>query len=172
MKLILEKPNFLVMDEPTNHLDIYSREILEEALEEYDGTLLVVSHDRYFLESVVNKIYEIDSDGAKLFNGNYEEYLSQKNEKKERNEEGIQSYEEQKKNRNRIASLERKYKRLEEKIEELENEKLDLEKEYEEAGRKNDLDRLIDIQKKLEIKDEEILTAMAEWEEIGGELEI
>lgn len=56
---MLEKPNFLILDEPTNHLDIYSREILEEALEDYTGTILVVSHDRNFLDCVVNSIYEI-----------------------------------------------------------------------------------------------------------------
>ena len=64
MKLMLEKPNFLILDEPTNHLDIYSREILEEALEDYTGTILVVSHDRNFLDCVVNSIYEIKKDGA------------------------------------------------------------------------------------------------------------
>ncbi|MGL4687287.1 MAG: ABC-F family ATP-binding cassette domain-containing protein, partial [Fusobacteriaceae bacterium] len=96
MKLILSKPNFLIFDEPTNHLDIYSREILEEALEEYEGTLIVVSHDRYFLESTVNSIYEINKEGATLFKGDYESYISQR-EKKIKNNTGSQSYEEQKK---------------------------------------------------------------------------
>ena len=79
MKLILKKANFLVLDEPTNHLDIYSREVLEEALEDYQGTILIVSHDRYFLEGIVNTIYEITENGAEKFHGNYKEYCERKN---------------------------------------------------------------------------------------------
>ena len=67
MKLMLEKPNFLILDEPTNHLDIYSREILMDALEDYPGTILVVSHDRNFLDTVVTKIYELKTDGVETF---------------------------------------------------------------------------------------------------------
>ena len=74
MKLILKKANFLILDEPTNHLDIYSREVLEEALEDYEGTILVVSHDRYFLEGIVNTIYEVTEEGAEKFKGDYEAY--------------------------------------------------------------------------------------------------
>ncbi|MGL4633675.1 MAG: ABC-F family ATP-binding cassette domain-containing protein, partial [Cetobacterium sp.] len=116
MKLILSKPNFLILDEPTNHLDIYSREILEEALEDYDGTIIVVSHDRYFLENVVNSIYEVNKDGATLFKGDYESYMSQKDNVKIKDESAGLNYEEQKKNRNKISNLEKKYKRLEEEI--------------------------------------------------------
>lgn len=171
MKLILEKPNFLILDEPTNHLDIYSREILEEALENYDGTILLVSHDRYFLENVVNNIYEIKNDGAELFKGDYESYLKSKNVIKEKNEEKSLSYEEQKKNRNKISNLERKYIRLEEKIEKLESEKSEIEKEYEIAGKNNDIEKLITLQELLEKKDEEILETMEEWENTGSELD-
>lgn len=171
MKLILEKPNFLILDEPTNHLDIYSREILEEALENYDGTILLVSHDRYFLENVVNNIYEIKNDGAELFKGDYESYLKSKNVIKEKNEEKSLSYEEQKKNRNKISNLERKYIRLEEKIEKLESEKSEIEKEYEIAGKNNDIEKLITLQELLEKKDEEILETMEEWENTGIELD-
>lgn len=172
MKLILSKPNFLILDEPTNHLDIYSREVLEEALEEYEGTILVVSHDRYFLESIVNNIYEVTENGATLFKGDYEAYIAQKNNApKEKNIEGALSFEEQKKMRNKISSLEKKYSKLEEKIEKLEEEKSLLEKEYEEAGKINDVSKLMDLQEKIEEKDMEILEALEEWENISIELD-
>jgi ATP-binding cassette subfamily F protein 3 len=77
-KLMIQGPNFLVMDEPTNHLDIQSREVIEEALDEFEGTLLVVSHDRYFLDREVEQIWEIDGGKIQRFEGNYSEYLEQK----------------------------------------------------------------------------------------------
>lgn len=171
MKLILKKPNFLILDEPTNHLDIYSREILEEALEDYDGTIILVSHDRYFLENVTNNIYEIKNDGAEIFKGDYESYIKSKESVKEKNEEKNLNYEEQKKSRNRVNNLEKKYKKLEEKIENLELEKSDIERKYEIAGRDNDIEKLIRFQNELEKKDEEILKTMEEWEMIGNKIE-
>lgn len=137
MKLMLEKPNFLILDEPTNHLDIYSREILEEALEDYPGTILVVSHDRNFLDNVVNNIYEVTKDGARLFKGDYNEYLKQRDNAKGEDSEKVKAslnYEEQKKIKNRISSLERKIKTSEEDINKLEEKKSKKEKEYEKAG--------------------------------------
>jgi ATP-binding cassette subfamily F protein 3 len=77
-KLMIEGPNFLVMDEPTNHLDIQSREVVEEALDEFEGTLLVVSHDRYFLDREVTQIWEIDNGEIVRWEGNYSAYLEQK----------------------------------------------------------------------------------------------
>lgn len=169
MKLILSQPNFLIFDEPTNHLDIYSREILEEALEEYDGTLIVVSHDRYFLESTVNSIYEINKDGATLFKGDYEEYISHR-EKKTKDNTGSLNYEEQKKIANRIKYLERKLESLEESLEKIENIKKEKEKEYDNAGKINDLEKLLSIQKEIELYDEKILEILEEWEEVEKEL--
>lgn len=173
MKLMLEKPNFLVLDEPTNHLDIYSREILEEALEDYTGTVLVVSHDRNFLDCVVNSIYEVRSDGATLFKGDYNAYIAQRDNVKEESEEKVQaalSYEEQKKIKNRISSLERKIAQAEEDITALEEDKAKKEEEYNEAGRVNDLDKLLTIQEELEDFDMRILEIMEEWEEMEKEL--
>jgi ATP-binding cassette subfamily F protein 3 len=83
-KLILSKPNFLVLDEPTNHLDIASREVLENALLEFGGTILVVSHDRYFLNKIVNRIYAFEGAGLKEYLGNYSYYEEKKREKKEK----------------------------------------------------------------------------------------
>lgn len=80
LKLMLSKANFLLMDEPTNHLDIDSKEVLEDALSDYDGTLFVISHDRYFLNRVTNKLLELTEDGIREYLGNYDYYLEKKSE--------------------------------------------------------------------------------------------
>lgn len=77
-KLLLGKPDILLLDEPTNHLDIESMEWLENYLQDYSGALFLVSHDRYFLDSVVNKIYELDTDGIEIYDGNYTRYTVEK----------------------------------------------------------------------------------------------
>jgi len=81
-KLILSKSNFLLMDEPTNHLDMETKDILEEALTNYTGTVLLISHDRYFINRVVDKILVLDNHGITLFNGNYDYYLKKINDAK------------------------------------------------------------------------------------------
>ena len=78
LKLMLSKPNLLLLDEPTNHLDIPSREALEEAILSYDGTLIVISHDRYFLNKVINKIVELEEVGSTEYLGNYNYYIEKK----------------------------------------------------------------------------------------------
>jgi len=82
-RLVLTAPGVLVLDEPTNHLDIPSREVLEEALDEYTGTLIVVSHDRYFLDRVVDRLLVIESTGHRLYSGGYSHYLQQVEEQRE-----------------------------------------------------------------------------------------
>ena len=79
LKLMLSKSNFLLLDEPTNHLDIMSREALETAILNYDGTIILISHDRYFLNKIINKIYELNEDGVKEYLGNYSYYVEKKN---------------------------------------------------------------------------------------------
>ena len=78
LKLMLSKPNLLLLDEPTNHLDIPSREALEEAILSYDGTLIVISHDRYFLNKVIHKIIELEEEGSSEYLGNYSYYVEKK----------------------------------------------------------------------------------------------
>ncbi len=75
LKIMLAKPNFLILDEPTNHLDIISREVLENALQDFNGTLLVVSHDRYFINKLATKVVHLTHDGAVNIDGNYDTYL-------------------------------------------------------------------------------------------------
>ncbi|MGC4439641.1 ATP-binding cassette domain-containing protein, partial [Streptococcus suis] len=82
-KLSMEDNNFLILDEPTNHLDIDSKEVLENALIDFDGTLLFVSHDRYFINRVATKVLEISEDGSTLYLGDYDYYVTKKAELEE-----------------------------------------------------------------------------------------
>lgn len=170
MKLMLEKPNFLILDEPTNHLDIYSREILMDSLENYPGTILVVSHDRNFLDSIVNKIYELKEVGFESFDGDYEQYKKQKDNIKVKNEEAIKNYEEQKRNRNRLSSLEKKLKKLEEEIQKLEEDKEKITIDFNLAGEKNDVAELLRLQEILDKTDTKIMEKLEEWENSEAEL--
>ncbi len=77
-RLMLEENNFLLLDEPTNHLDMDSREVLEQALDDFPGTLLTVSHDRYFINRLVNRVIEMRPDGVTMYLGNYDDYLEKK----------------------------------------------------------------------------------------------
>ncbi len=86
-KLMLRKDNFLVLDEPTNHLDMDSREVLENALDDFEGTILTVSHDRYFLNRIANRIIEMREDGTAEYIGNYDDYLAKKRLQEYREEE-------------------------------------------------------------------------------------
>ena len=78
LAMLLARPlNFLILDEPTNHLDIQSREVLLAALQQFNGTLIMVSHDRHFLRSLVNRVFEIDHGQMRIFEGDYDYYLEQ-----------------------------------------------------------------------------------------------
>ncbi|MEA4846947.1 MAG: ABC-F family ATP-binding cassette domain-containing protein [Clostridiaceae bacterium] len=119
LKLMLSKANFLLMDEPTNHLDILSKEVLENALVNYSGTVLLVSHDRYFLNKVATKIIELGQGGCLQYNGNYSYYLY----KKKQEESSMSDLREQEtasvnkndwlKQKEEKANLRRQQKRLE-----------------------------------------------------------
>ncbi len=136
LKLILSNSNFLLLDEPTNHLDIDSKEVLEEALINYTGTLFTISHDRYFLNTVVDKILVLDSEGITEYLGNYDYYIDKKKQTTEMN--AIEVVEEktktqlkdekrkereqreiEKKARVKRQSIEKEIETTEEKIEEL-----------------------------------------------------
>jgi len=90
-KMLLSEANFLIMDEPTNHLDIISKEALELALQSYDGTLLLISHDRYFLTKLVHKVIEVKHHQLRIYEGNYNDYLEKRNEEGEGSHNGRRS---------------------------------------------------------------------------------
>lgn len=175
MKLIMEKPNFLVLDEPTNHLDIYSIEVLEDSLEDYEGTMLIVSHDRHFLDSICNKIYYLDENGLEIFDGNYEDYkdsIAGKGVKDNADkQEKKLNYEEQKEKNRQVSRLKNLLSKIEEDIEKLEIEKEELVNKYNEAGKKNDVDLLIDLQEEINLLDQKESDKLDEWEKVNLELE-
>ena len=134
-KIMLSKANCLILDEPTNHLDIFSKEILENAINNYEGTVLYVSHDRYFINKTATKIIELSKDGVKEYLGNYDYYIEKKNtakreemlfgekthqpEKQEISETKL-SYQEQKEQQAKERKLKNQIKKLETEIEETE----------------------------------------------------
>lgn len=131
-KLMLEKNNLLILDEPTNHLDIDSKEVLEQALEDYPGTLLFVSHDRYFIDRIANRVMQMSNQELLVFEGDYTYFLEKQEEMKVRrydNEPSANSisqskldYESQKVRRNEIRRLERELEELEQTMYMLEGE--------------------------------------------------
>lgn len=120
LKLMLSEANFLLMDEPTNHLDIDSKEVLEDALQSYDGTILVISHDRYFLNRVVDKVIELNKEGLSEYLGNYDYYIEKKNEVVEEEEEEEKTKTQLKLERKKERELREKERNKRKKIEELE----------------------------------------------------
>lgn len=90
-KIMLAGANFLILDEPTNHLDLYSKEILEDALKEFTGTILYISHDRYFINHTATMVLEMEATGLRRYHGNYDYYLQKKAEEKELAEQKIQT---------------------------------------------------------------------------------
>ncbi|KLU66200.1 putative ABC transporter ATP-binding protein YheS [Desulfosporosinus acididurans] len=141
-KLFLEQGNLLLLDEPTNHLDMDTRGLLEEALQEYEGTVLVVSHDRYFLDKVVQKIAELTPQGLRIFEGDYTNYRESKQEEDSfvaPKEKSLKSgSQEQQENRN-LAREKKRLKHLEKEIEELEETLGRLEGELASAGNNYEL---------------------------------
>lgn len=125
LKLMLSKSNLLLLDEPTNHLDIMSREALEDALLNYDGTVVVISHDRYFLNKVVNRILELNEDGVVEFLGNYSYY-----QEKKQNPSRFENYEDlaNGKTKTQIKDEKKKKKEAEKEAKALETKLKNLEK--------------------------------------------
>jgi len=141
--LLLSPSNFLILDEPTNHLDIKSKEVLKEALKNYEGTFIVVSHDREFLENLTNRIWDIEDKGLKIHHFGVKEFLARKmtlssDDKKTNNKEtetevkevikeevkkeNVLSYEEQKEIKKKKTQLNNQVRKAEQQIEKLEAE--------------------------------------------------
>lgn len=175
LKLMTSNANFLLMDEPTNHLDIDSKEVLEDSLINYDGTILVVSHDRYFLNKVADKIFDLSEDGVFEYLGNYDYYVQKKAELNERDDEDTstrtktQINAEKKKEREIIRDRqqrEKDLKEIEEQISMHENEIHELENKLCQPSTYDDRFLIINLNEKLNIYKEELQILYSRWEKI------
>ncbi|MEQ9763712.1 ABC-F family ATP-binding cassette domain-containing protein [Streptococcus sp. ZJ151] len=174
-KLSMENNNFLILDEPTNHLDIDSKEVLEEALIDFDGSLLFVSHDRYFINRIATKVLEISEEGARLYLGDYDYYVEKKAELAFLAQEaagdleqeavspsqGSTDYQQQKANQKEVRKIARRVEAIEAQLEMIDNQEADI---TEQMAQSNDAMALADLQKELDVIQENQMQLMEEWE--------
>lgn len=181
-KLMLEKNNLLVLDEPTNHLDITSKQVLEDALENYEGTIVFVSHDRYFINKIANKVLDITGDGYSIYLGNYDYYLEKREQEliaKKLKEEKTEEVQEKvandyvlgKEEKKRIRKLERTREELLEKIESLEEKVTLVNNELTKEEVYTDAIKVQEYNEELRSLNQEIEDLNNTWLEIEEELE-
>lgn len=187
-KLMLSHANFLILDEPTNHLDIQSREILEEALQNYTGTVLYVSHDRYFINQTATRILNLTEGGLNSYPGNYDDYIEKKDspsinssggfepavsservqqipetpQKTVGKDDYLRQKEEQAKERKRQNQI----KKVEKRIDEIETRLAELDELMADPSVATDVKRLMEINAEHEDLDTELLELMEEWENL------
>ena len=178
-KLSMENNNFLILDEPTNHLDIDSKEVLENALIDFDGTLLFVSHDRYFINRVATHVLELSENGSTLYLGDYDYYVEKKAEletgvisetladSSKNDETPINDYQAQKESQKELRKLMRQIENLEAEIEELETQSQTI---SEQMHTTNDADELMQLQGELDKISQRQEEAMLEWEELSEKI--
>ena len=178
-KLSMENNNFLILDEPTNHLDIDSKEVLENALIDFDGTLLFVSHDRYFINRVATHVLELSENGSTLYLGDYDYYVEKKAEvEMSKTEEAstnnqakeassVNDYQAQKESQKEVRKLMRQIESLEAEIEELESQSQAISEQMLET---NDASKLMELQAELDKISHRQEEAMLEWEELSEQV--
>ena len=170
-KLMLMRNNFLVMDEPTNHLDIDSREALEKALEGYDATMLMVSHDRYFINKLADRILYMTSDGIESYIGNYDDFIEKRREREtasapKKESAGKIDYLERKKQESEKRKIINRFKKTEEKIAEIEEQIREKETELNNPEIATDYVRLGEISEEIGNLNEELENEYLVWEEL------
>lgn len=164
-KLMLQQANFLILDEPTNHLDLLSKEALEESLNGYDGTILFVSHDRYFISNIATKILEISDNSYKLYDMSYQEYLDKDNVDKVNDKIVKDKVVQEVKLRVKPINYSREIKKLEKIIEENEILIEELRDKRFEPDYYHDYKKMQELDNKIDEVNNKIQNAMNKWEE-------
>ncbi len=174
-KLRMKKANLLILDEPTNHLDLDSKEVLEAALIDFPGTIIFVSHDRYFINTIADQIVEMEKDGVTLYLGNYDYYIEKKQEELEYAQlENVETketevdtnkrtFQEEKKLQSERRKIERQIAKLEQSIEELEQKLLLLEEQMADPAVYQDHEKALELTKEANGVKQEIEQQMEEW---------
>lgn len=187
-KLAMKHDNFLILDEPTNHLDIDSKEVLENAVMDFNGTVLFVSHDRYFINKVATCILEIAPQGSTLYLGDYDYYLEKKAEQEEiaaakstaetpienspkEVSTGKVNYQQGKERQKQERRLKRSVEEFEQLVEKLDAQKNDLENQMSSPENYNDLEKMGELQAKLQEISKKLAEAEENWEQASMELE-
>lgn len=187
-KLAMKHDNFLILDEPTNHLDIDSKEVLENAVMDFNGTVLFVSHDRYFINKVATCVLEIAPQGSTLYLGDYDYYLEKKAEQEEiaaakstaetpienspkEVSTGKVNYQQGKERQKQERRLKRSVEELEQLVEKLDAQKNDLENQMSSPENYNDLEKMGELQAKLQEISKKLAEAEENWEQTSMELE-
>lgn len=187
-KLAMKNDNFLILDEPTNHLDIDSKEVLENAVMDFNGTVLFVSHDRYFINKVATCVLEIAPQGSTLYLGDYDYYLEKKAEQEEiaaakstaetpienspkEVSTGKVNYQQGKERQKQERRLKRSVEELEQLVEKLDAQKNDLENQMSSPENYNDLEKMGELQAKLQEISKKLAEAEENWEQASMDLE-
>lgn len=178
LKRLLNQGNFLLMDEPTNHLDMQSKERLEQALEGYPGTLLFISHDRYFINRLANRIWEVSSEGIKDYPGTYEHYLERKALEKFEEEEkseteslkaGKQHWKQEKQEQRLQKQRQQKINQLEEEITQLEQQIASIQEALCQPEYYTDLQKSAQLKEQLEKIEQTLIEKTDEWAELADQ---
>ncbi len=176
LQLMLARDNLLLLDEPTNHLDIASCEALEEALSGYDGTIFIVSHDRYFINRMADKVIRLTEDGCQVFPGNYDNYLEKFHEQSalaqtEQAPQKENSYKLRKEQESNKRKLLGRIRRCEEAISAAEAEVEQLRQQLEQDDVMADYSRVLELTAQMDEKNRSIEQLMNEWEALQQEAE-
>ncbi len=177
LRLMLSKANFLLLDEPTNHLDIQSCEALEDALMHYDGTLFVVSHDRYLINKLADRIYSLEDGGVTETIGNYDDYLAHRKEKAAEAEKAqpqspkANDYKLRKERASELRKAKAALARVEKETEENDGKITDLSRQLEEPETASDFEKTMEISAELDKLNSRNEALLLEWEELSEKIE-